>query len=157
VVAAKVSSMKRVILSLVAVGYVACGGAEKPSTEPQPATVGGEPAQTPSAQEESAIRVAAPLADAVVTSPLVVTGEARGSWFFEATFPVTLLDADGKPLVRGFAQAQGEWMTEDFVPFKAELTFTAPAGATGTLLIEKANASGLPEHAGELRIPIRFP
>lgn len=149
--------MKRVILSLVAVGCVACGGAETQSPEAQPATVGEEAAPAPAAEAELAIRVSTPTADAVVSSPLVVTGEARGSWFFEATFPVTLLDADGKPLVRGFAQAQGEWMTEDFVPFKAELVFTAPAGATGTLLIEKANASGLPEHAGELRIPIRFP
>jgi hypothetical protein len=31
-----------------------------------------------------------------------------------------------------------------------------PAGATGTLLLEKANASGLPEHAAELRVPVRF-
>jgi hypothetical protein len=148
--------MKRVILCLVAVGCVACGGVEKPSPEPQPATVGESPAPAPAAQHEGEIRVAAPLAEAVVSSPLVVSGEARGSWYFEANFPVTLLDADGKPVVRGYAQAQGEWMTEEFVPFKAELAFTAPAGASGTLLIEKANASGLPEHAAELRIPIRF-
>jgi hypothetical protein len=149
--------MLRTILCLVAVVCVACGGAPKPSPEPQPGTVGEASPAEPTAEAEPAIRVAEPTADAVVTSPLVVTGEARGSWFFEATFPVTLLDADGKPVVRGFAQAQGEWMTEQFVPFKAELAFTAPAGASGTLLIEKANASGLPEHAGELRIPIRFP
>lgn len=155
-IAAKVLVMKRLLLSLVAVGCVACGGVEKPSPEPQPATVGESPAPAPAAEQEAAIRVAAPVADVVASSPLVVTGEARGSWFFEATFPVTLLDADGKPVVRGYAQAQGEWMTEEFVPFKAELAFTAPASAGGTLLIEKANASGLPEHAAEVRIPVRF-
>jgi len=144
------------ILCLIAVAGVACGGAPKPSPEPQPATVGEAPATEPAAQDEALIRVAAPAADAVVTSPLVVTGEARGKWYFEANFPVTLLDAHGAPVVRGYATAQGEWMTEEFVPFKAELAFTAPASASGTLLIEKANASGLPEHAAEVRIPVRF-
>lgn len=146
--------MLRTILCLVIAG-VACGGAPKPSPEPQPGTVGEAPAAEPAAQE-ALIRVAAPAADSVVTSPLVVTGEARGKWYFEADFPVTLLDADGTPVVRGFATAQGEWMTEEFVPFKTELAFTAPASANGTLLIEKANASGLPEHAAEVRIPVRF-
>lgn len=148
--------MSRTIVCLVAVMGIACGGAPKPSPEPQPDTVGEAPPSEPAAQQEALIRVAAPVADALVTSPLVVRGEARGTWYFEATFPVTLLDADGKPVVRGFATAQGEWMTESFVPFKAELAFTAPASASGTLLIEKANASGLPEHAAELRIPVRF-
>lgn len=89
-------------------------------------------------------------------SPLVVTGEARGTWFFEGSFPVALLDAHGNTLLQTYAQAQGEWMTEDFVPFRSELTFAAPPTATGTLLLEKDNPSGLPEHDDEFRIPVRF-
>ena len=148
--------MVRTILGLIVVGCVACGGVDKPSPEPSPGTVGESPSPSPAAEQEPALRVSAPLADAVVSSPLMVTGEARGGWFFEASFPVTLLDADGKPVVRGYAQAQGEWMTDQFVPFKAELTFAVPASTTGTLVLEKANASGLPEHAAELRVPVRF-
>ncbi len=47
-------------------------------------------------------------------------------------------------------------MTAEFVPFRAVLTFAAPATERGTLVLEKDNPSGLPENADELRIPIRF-
>lgn len=91
-----------------------------------------------------------------ISSPLVITGEARGYWFFEASFPVKILDENGNVIAVKPAQAQGEWMTENFVPFKVELNFTAPAFSRGTLVFEKDNPSGLPENADELRIPIDF-
>jgi hypothetical protein len=47
-------------------------------------------------------------------------------------------------------------MTPAFVPFEATLSFTPPASRTGTLILAKDNPSGLPEHAAELRIPVRF-
>ena len=91
-----------------------------------------------------------------VTFPFTLTGEARGSWYFEGSFPVRVEDGSGDNVVEHSAQAQGEWMTEDFVPFAAILS---PSGAIpsgeATLVIEKANASGLPEHADAIRIPIR--
>ncbi|MDD5251521.1 MAG: Gmad2 immunoglobulin-like domain-containing protein [Patescibacteria group bacterium] len=102
------------------------------------------------------IFVTSPQTDAVVGSPLTVVGEARGTWYFEASFPVKLLDANGQLLAAVPAQAQSDWMTENFVPFKAELTFEAPTTATGTLVLEKDNPSGLPQNADELRIPVRF-
>jgi hypothetical protein len=115
------------------------------------------PAMEPSAADKAdLIRVRAPHAGAVVLSPLRVVGEARGTWFFEATFPVALLDAQGRTLVQSYAQAQGEWMTEAFVPFTAELRFAPVGTAAGTLVLEKSNPSGLPEHADALRIAVRF-
>jgi len=36
------------------------------------------------------------------------------------------------------------------------ITFENPETATGTLVLEKDNPSGLPEHADELRVPVRF-
>jgi len=102
------------------------------------------------------IRVTSPKANTLVASPLTVSGEARGYWFFEASFPVKLLDGIGKEIVIKPMQAQGEWMTENFVPFSGTLEFTAPATATGTLVFQKDNPSGLPEHDDEFRIPIRF-
>ncbi|MBA2458354.1 MAG: Gmad2 immunoglobulin-like domain-containing protein [Gemmatimonadales bacterium] len=103
------------------------------------------------------IRVATPRPETPVTSPLRVTGEARGTWFFEASFPVRLLGADGRQIAVVPAQAQGDWMTEGFVPFEAVLEFSPPApGSRGTLVLEKDNPSALPEHADELRIPVRF-
>jgi hypothetical protein len=102
------------------------------------------------------IRVTSPVANAVISSPLTVTGEARGGWYFEADFPVRLLDGNGREIGMGIAQAQGEWMTTNFVPFVATVTFTNPTTTTGTLVLEKDNPSGLPENAAEYRVPVRF-
>jgi hypothetical protein len=106
--------------------------------------------------KDDLIEVTEPLSDAVIFSPLTIIGKARGTWYFEASFPVKLLDADGNELAAVPAQAQGDWMTENYVPFKAELNFGAPITATGTLVLEKDNPSGLPENADELRIPVKF-
>jgi hypothetical protein len=91
-----------------------------------------------------------------VTSPLKITGQARGTWYFEATFPVEIFDENNKSLGKGFATADGEWMTEDFVPFSAEVTFEKPMTAKGKLIINNANPSGLPENEKELVIPVVF-
>lgn len=102
------------------------------------------------------IVVDTPTPGAVVNSPLNIKGRARGYWYFEASFPIRLLDADGNLLTIKPAQAEGEWMTEEFVPFSLNLEFEPPKTDTGTLILEKDNPSGLPEYADELRIPIRF-
>jgi hypothetical protein len=102
------------------------------------------------------IKIDSPRPNTVVTSPLEVTGEARGTWYFEASFPVKLLDGNGVQLAVIPAQAQSDWMTENFVPFKATLEFTAPTTDTGTLVLEKDNPSGLPENADSLIVPVRF-
>ncbi|OGF69147.1 hypothetical protein A3H65_01010 [Candidatus Giovannonibacteria bacterium RIFCSPLOWO2_02_FULL_45_14] len=107
-------------------------------------------------EKENLIRLASPRPNNIVTSPLLIEGEARGTWYFEASFPVSLYDANGKLLARTPAQAEGEWMTENFVPFKAGLKFNPPTTDTGFLILEKDNPSGLPEHADELKIPVRF-
>lgn len=102
------------------------------------------------------IQVTRPTANALVSSPLIIEGRARGNWYFEGDFPVKILDANGRLLGSTPAQAQGEWMTTDFVPFRATLTFTPPTTQTGTLVLEKDNPSGLPQNADEIRIPVRF-
>ncbi|MES2306540.1 MAG: Gmad2 immunoglobulin-like domain-containing protein [Gemmatimonadota bacterium] len=102
------------------------------------------------------IELRTPLPEALLSSPLTVEGKARGPWFFEASFPVYLLDAKGDTIAATPAHAIGEWMTTEFVPFKATLSFSLPASKTGTLILSKDNPSGLPEHAAELRVPVRF-
>lgn len=92
-----------------------------------------------------------------ISSPLLITGQARGGWFFEATFPVVLTDWDGLIIAEGYATAEGEWMTEEFVPFTAELTFTKPTyGGRGSLILQKNNPSGLPENDDALEITAFF-
>lgn len=125
---------------------------------PRPDSLADTVAVTPPTTSPVAnlIQVAQPQANDIVTSPLVVSGEARGNWYFEASFPVILIDGTGDTLVVKPAQAQGEWMTENFVPFSISLDFTPPSTSSGTLILKKDNASGLPEHDAELRIPVRF-
>ncbi len=92
-----------------------------------------------------------------ISSPLVVEGEARGMWFFEADFPVVLTDWDGKIISVGIARAEGDWMTEDFVKFRAELEFEKPEYKNnGSLILRKDNPSDLPENDDALEIPIYF-
>ena len=104
------------------------------------------------------IRVFEPNRNEIISSPLTISGEARGNWFFEATFSVRLTNANGVevPLEPGFVMTEADWMTEDYVPFEATLSFTLPDTETGTLFLERSNPSGLPENADEVQIPVRF-
>ena len=112
--------------------------------------------QVTSSTQASEIILTSPLPQATITSPLVVQGKAKGTWYFEASFPVQLLDAHGQELASSAAQSDGDWMTSDFVPFTAELTFTAPTTSTGMLVLRKDNPSGDPEHDASVNIPIHF-
>lgn len=91
----------------------------------------------------------------ILTSPFTFTGDARGL-YFEASFPVEVVDGNGNRLFIGPAQAQGDWMTSEFVPFSIVLTFAKPTTATGTVIVYNDNPSGLPENQYEYRIPVRF-
>jgi len=102
------------------------------------------------------IRVLSPKVAGVVTSPLIVAGEARGNWFFEASFPVELRDATGELVASGIATAKGNWMTTDFVPFEAKLTFTKPSTIAGVLILKKDNPSGDQALDASLEVPVKF-
>jgi len=103
------------------------------------------------------IVVDAPKPGEVITSPLTVRGKARGTWFFEGDFPLILTDWDGLIIAEHYATAKGEWMTEEFVQFEGTIEFNTPEfGETGTLIFQKDNASGLPQHDDALEILIRF-
>ncbi|MES2436641.1 MAG: Gmad2 immunoglobulin-like domain-containing protein [Patescibacteria group bacterium] len=106
--------------------------------------------------KSSNVRMATPRPEELVKSPLKIAGSARGTWFFEASFPVQLVDANGTLIAQGPATAKGEWMTTDFVPFEASLVFTNPTTATGTLILKKDNPSGDLARDEEHRIPITF-
>lgn len=103
------------------------------------------------------IRINSPRPNQIIQSPLTITGEARGSWFFEASFPVVLTNWDGLIIAQGIATAKSDWMTADFVPFEAKLTFTVDKNSysnKGTLIFRKDNPSGLPEHDDAFEIPV---
>jgi hypothetical protein len=94
------------------------------------------------------IQVDSPRVGQTIKSPLTVTGKARGNWYFEASFPVQVLDEDGTVLGSAPVQAQGEWMTAEYVPFKGTISFQAPKNPNAKLQVvfRKDNPSGLPEN-----------
>jgi len=105
------------------------------------------------------IRLDNPRPNQIIQSPLTIKGEARGYWFFEASFPVILTNWDGLIIAQGIATAKGEWMTTEFVPFEATLQFIVDRNTysnRGFLILRKDNPSGLPEHDDALEIPIVF-
>ncbi|MCR4325239.1 MAG: Gmad2 immunoglobulin-like domain-containing protein [Patescibacteria group bacterium] len=105
------------------------------------------------------IRLDSPRPNQTIESPLAISGEARGNWFFEGDFPVVLTDWDGRIIAEGIATADGEWMTTDFVPFAATLTFTVDKDVysnRGTLILQKDNPSGLSQYDDALEIPVFF-
>jgi hypothetical protein len=74
---------------------------------------------------------------------------------------VVLTDWDGRIIAEGFIQTEGEWMTEEFVPFSGTLEFnppsdTGPHSARGSLIIRRANPSGQPDNDMAVEIPVRF-
>lgn len=112
----------------------------------------GQPTYTNATPDN--IVVTNPFPGAVTGKEVQVMGKARGPWYFEASFPVTLLDKDGNILDQKPAQAQGEWMTTEFVPFS--VTLTAPQSYIGpaTLVLKNDNPSGLPEKDKSVSFPI---
>ncbi|PJE57689.1 MAG: hypothetical protein COU82_00615 [Candidatus Portnoybacteria bacterium CG10_big_fil_rev_8_21_14_0_10_38_18] len=105
-------------------------------------------------EENPDIIVDYPEKNQVISSPLLIEGKARGTWFFEASFPIKLFDENGNQVAAAIAQTQSDWMTEDFVPFRAEIEWTSSTSMNGTLVFQNDNPSGLPENAKEFRLPI---
>ncbi|OIO48298.1 MAG: hypothetical protein AUJ32_00905 [Parcubacteria group bacterium CG1_02_40_82] len=111
---------------------------------------------TSQSTQEPDIIVTSPQSNQIITSPLSIEGKAKGSWYFEAVAPVRLLDDKGNVLASGQIQTQGDWMTSDYVPFKAELTFSYNATTSGTLLFHNDNPSGLPENDKEFNVSVQL-
>ena len=102
------------------------------------------------------IVVTNPTPGAVTGKPILVMGQARGPWFFEASFPVEVRDASGTVIANGYAEpANGaDWMTEEFVPFSGTIEIPEDFIGEATLVLKNSNASGLPERDRSVSFPI---
>lgn len=107
-------------------------------------------------EKSDLIVIETPRPGQTISNPVVIQGKARGNWYFEASFPAQLIDANGKILGTMPIQATENWMTTEFVPFTATMDFTIPSTKTGILILKKDNPSGLPEYDDELRVPVIF-
>jgi hypothetical protein len=94
----------------------------------------------------------APEAGARLASPFQVTGTAPGTWYFEAVFHAELVTADGVVLDEAPAQAQGDWMTVEQVPFAAEFAFDVAADTPATIVLREDMQEEGPSR--EVRIPV---
>jgi hypothetical protein len=90
-----------------------------------------------------------------VSNHIIIQGKARGYWFFEASFPIELIDSDGSVLAKTIATADGDWMTEDFVNFSAVIDFPKPTSTRHALLVlSKDNPSGDPDLDQSIFVPV---
>jgi Immunoglobulin-like domain of bacterial spore germination len=123
----------------------------------------GSTSTSPVGSLPNGISVTAPIANTVLSTSTVVTGTADGSWYFEGSFGVLLLDGNNNQIALAPATAQGDWMTTSTVPFSASLEFTNPyhpgdpeSLKIGTLELHNDNPSGLPQNDKKIQIPVRF-
>jgi hypothetical protein len=151
--------MKKTLLWFIIIALIV-GGVWFFTSQPAVAPVVEAPAEklAPETAMNAAEMIQVDLApNTQITSPLTITGKARGPWYFEASFPIELQDNNGAVIVMTTAQAQGDWMTEDFVPFTATLTFPAqPAGSLGKIVLKRDNPSGEPQNDASMVVPVQF-
>ncbi len=136
------------------------GGAESSSSATAPGAVsppGAAATVQPSVSADGRLAVAMPRAGEAISSPVAVEGTITGGgWFFEASIPVSVLDAKGRVIGQGTARALSDWMSTGSVPFAASISFTAPDTATGTILFKNDNPSGLSANDRLFVLPITF-
>ena len=92
-----------------------------------------------------------------VASPLTITGTVPAGWMFEASFPISVLDADKNAITQSYGSPipPDDWMSGRPVRFTATLTFETDA-ESGFIRFEKDNPSGLPENAASYDLPVNF-
>jgi len=130
-----------------------------PANAPQlpPDNVGGAKIVQPIVSADGHLSVTSLQAGNLIASPFTLVGTVTGGgWFYEATFPVRVLDGDGMVLGSGTAQAQDDWMSTGTVPFTVIIRFSAPRYATGTVVLSKDNPSGDSANDMSLSIPVEF-
>jgi len=116
--------------------------------------------QKSSSRKEDLIIVNSPKLGESVNSPLNISGMARGTWFFEASFSAVLTDWDGLIIGNAIVQTNEDWMTEEMIPFSAILAFDEEVerySSMGNLILQKSNPSGLPEYDDALEFPVYLP
>lgn len=99
------------------------------------------------------IKVSYPKPFQEVKGKFTVRGEARGSYFFEAGFPVEIELENGENK-QFFATALGDWMTTDFVPFEAEIDLSDIPDQEVIVRLIRANPSGMPENDMRIELPV---
>jgi hypothetical protein len=138
-----------IILLLFAVGgsvFLSQKTPTPPSPTPSIAVPQVAPESNPESGDGARIRLTSLVEGDTLTPPITIHGEARGTWFFEGSFPVELRDESYEIITQGIATSTEDWMTESFIPFAVTLNWASTTATSATLILIKDNPSGLPEH-----------
>ncbi|HVM90730.1 MAG TPA: Gmad2 immunoglobulin-like domain-containing protein [Verrucomicrobiae bacterium] len=125
-------------------------------TSSTPPTPGADGTLTTKNGATDRLKVTVPAAGSKASQPLLIAGEARG-WYFEGSFPVFVLNQNGVKIGSGIAEADGDWMTDGWVPFTGEIDYPPqPAGSRGSIVFQKDNPSGEPANDDSAELNITF-
>ncbi len=104
------------------------------------------------------IEIENPIEGSQIYSPLKISGYVIGTWVFEGSFPVEIIDDNGNSLVQTYLETEGDWMTDKKVPFSRTIEFNSKgiSGKKGKIIFRKDNPSGLPENDASKSIDIEF-
>jgi len=98
-----------------------------------------------------------PKANSVIGDNVKISGQAKGNWYFEASFPIQIQDSDGNILATSTAIAESNWMTENFVPFNSLIIFSVPTTTSyGKIVFKNDNPSGDPVKDKFFEVPVSF-
>lgn len=127
--------MRNSILA-TAVLLAACSPAPPATPTPTPSEPPTASSTPPGASE---IKLATPELGERASSPLIVKGEAPRDWFFEAVFPVKLVDHQGNVLAEAPAKAEQDWTNQSLarITFTAELKFDVKTDTQVLLVLEE--------------------
>lgn len=100
------------------------------------------------------IVIDSPKQGASVGHSFTVRGQAPGPWFYEAVFPIKILDKDRNVIGSAQGRAQGAWTTDAQVPFTADVQIAGSYRGNAVLVLLRDNPSGLPENDDALEVPI---
>jgi hypothetical protein len=143
-----------VVLGLIALGaYIFKNGLLFSGSDFGTTTPSGTSATYVNATTDD-IFVTNPAPAASVADAIPVAGFARGRWYFEAVFPIEVRSAQGQVIGTGQGRAQGDWTTDQFVPFTANISVDAHYSGAALLVLQKDNPSGDPVRDASLSIPV---
>ena len=96
-----------------------------------------------------------PLDNQTVTSPIHISGKVIGTWFFEGSFPIQLIDSNGNVIAVAIAQTSGDWATTSVIDFSATLIYPkATTTERALIMLKNDNPSGNPELDRKRFIPV---
>ena len=102
------------------------------------------------------IKVHEPRPNAMIKSPVIIEGEARGSWFDGGLMPVRFADDGGDTIVSATARAEGDWKKDNFITFRLEVKYILSEPGRGLIILDKANPEHKPASREALLIPVIF-